>query len=131
MSDAKAAVASTRRLEDRIEDVDELIAAVTKSFDDARAAVNTCLAMLDAKLAEADTSDFLAKLVNWEREFHKREHAAEVASGSTGSFETYMNRIDSEREVVRKRDELTKYDFDDDGKLAVERRSDAHWRVVR
>ena len=42
-----------------------------------------------------------------------------------------MARIEADTAAIRKRDEVTKYDFDDDGSLSVERRPDALWKVVR
>ena len=52
-------------------------------------------------------------------------------SGSTVDFEIYMNQIEGEREMYRKRDELTNYDYDDDGKIAVARLPDSRWKFMR
>ena len=135
MSDAKAALAETRNLEDRVDDIDGLIAEIEKSSA-AHAALTKSIeagakATADqiAKLAaEVDTKGTLAKCAAWEKAFFARQHAAEHGNES---LEDFMARIEADTAAIRKRDEVTKYDFDDDGSLSVERRPDAMWKVVR
>ena len=127
-ADAKGALASTRELADRVDDVDALIDGVRKSVATLRAALSDPV----SKAAKVDTSAAVAALAKrldaFEKSFHARQHAA---SGSTVDLETYMTQVEGEREMYRKRDELTKYDYDDDGKIAVARLPGSSWKVIR
>ena len=130
ISDAKTALAETRKLDDRLDDVDELLADIEKST-----AVHTALiksieagtkASVEqiAKLAAAlDTPGTLAKLEDWERSFHDRLHKQ---YGASSTFDDFMASIEADTEATRKRDA-----FDDGADETSPARFKAQYRVVR
>ena len=135
MSDAKTALAKTRKLSEDIDDLDELIASIEKSTAEHRALIRSIdsgsKATADslAKLRAAiDTPGTLAKLADWGEAHLARLHKS-YGHGST--LEEFKEQMAADSESFRKRDALTKYDYDDDGVLRDWRRPDSQWRVVR
>ena len=134
-ADAKAALAEARDLDSRVDDLDELIASIEKSTAEHRAMIKSIdsggKATADslAKLRAAiDTPGTLAKLADWEKEHLARLHKA---YGHGVSLEDFKAQIEADSEAIRKRDAVSKYDFDDDGVLTFERRPASQWRVVQ
>jgi hypothetical protein len=135
MSDAKAALASTRVLDDRVDDIDDVLDDVLKSNAEYTALIKSIQAGTKAtadqvaKLrATLDTPSTLAKLADWGEAHLARLHK-QYGRGST--LEEFKEQMAADSEAFRKRDAVSKYDFDDDGSLNVERRPDAMWKVVR
>ena len=136
LADSKTALAETRNLEDRVDDVDALIDDALKSFEATKAALvkrldafeATKVAKLDAKPDATNMLEALAKRLDaFEVAFHKRQHAAEVAKGHTSvDFETYMESIEADRESIRKRDA-----FDDGVDETNPARFNAMYRIVK
>jgi hypothetical protein len=139
LGDAKEALASTGKLAERVEDVevdlDELIARIEKSTAEHRALIQSIdsgsKATADslAKLRAAiDTPGTLAKLADWGEAHLERLHK-QHGHGST--LDEFKAQMAADHESFRKRDALTKYDFDDDGVQTFERRPESQWRIVR
>jgi hypothetical protein len=127
IADAKSAAASTRKLAQRVDDVDALIDGVLKSIEANTKALNVGLAKVD-KLAKIDTSATLAKLADFESEYTARLHKA---SGDSCDLDEFRARIEADRAMFAKRDALTEHDYDDDGQLNVARcpPGDTRWRL--
>ena len=130
LGNSKEALASTSKLADRVDDIDQLLEDLAKS----NAVIAECLKGIEARTtstvdqiakigASIDAPGLLAKLANWERDFYKREHAA---SGSRISLDEYISNINSEREAIRKRDA-----FDDGVDETSPARFKAQYRIVR
>jgi hypothetical protein len=135
LADSKAALASTHVLDDRLDDVDELlddlakssavVAEAIRSIEAGSKAAADQIAKLTASLY---TPGLLAKLADWEEAHLARLHKAH---GHGSTLEEFKEQMAADSESFRKRDALTKYDFDDDGVLTFERRPDSQWRIVR
>ena len=132
LADSKTALASTRDLEDRVDDVDQLLDDVMKSS----AVITECLKTLAAKDKAFDDEiaklraapDVLQKMAVWERGFFERQWAAEVKKGHTRvDFEDYLAGIEARRAEMRKRDERDDYD---DGEAISTARFNAQYRVL-
>jgi hypothetical protein len=133
LSDSKTALAASRKLDDRLGDVDELLADIAKSnavLDDCIKSIEAKGRALDEEIAKIKAApDVLAKMAAWERSFFERQWAGEVAKGRSGvDFETYLLQIEfSRQETIRKRAERD----DDDSEAVSTSRFDAQYRVVR
>ena len=136
LADSKTALAETRKLSEDVDDLDELIASIEKSTAEHRALIQriesgskaTADSLAKLRAAIDNSPATLAKLADWEEAHLARLHKAH---GHGSTLEEFKEQMAADSELFRKRDALTKYDFDDDGVLTFERRPDSQWRIVR
>ena len=130
LADSKAALASTHVLDDRLDDVDELLDDLPKSS----AAIAEAIKAIDAgtkrtademaKLrASIDTPGMLAKLEFFEKAFHGHQFERERSNMSREDFEADR---EASREAYAKRDA-----FDDGVDETSPARFRAMYRIVR
>jgi septal ring factor EnvC (AmiA/AmiB activator) len=128
-ADAKAALASTREIDDRLDDVDQLLKELEKSS----AALGECLKSIEARGKAFDDEiaklraapDVLPKAMAWERALFEKQWAV---SGSRVDFETYLAQIEYSRAEMRKRAER---DAEFDSEPVSDARFNAQYRVVK
>jgi hypothetical protein len=139
LADSKSALSSTGKLADRVDDVevdlDALIARIEKSTAEHRATIKSIessgratVESLAKLRASIDTPALLAKMASWEEAHLERLHKAHGRGSTLDEFKAQMA---ADHKSFRKRDALTKYDFDDDGVQTFERRPESQWRIVR